>query len=409
VGTAFLRLRPVLVGPLMVLMLAALSASGAPRRQMLAVGSVAATMFALFGFEAWRGRRRVFDERELFRSLVATLVGIACVCGATGGITSPAVPMFLAPTAVGFAAFGRRAYGAAILAALAALVVLLLVVRAPFPEVAEAPRRIMFAGAILDAALLLRVGVAGLTDAHARAAEALAAAGDEIAAAARGRTHALEALGAKVAHEVKNPLAAIRALVEVMIEGADERGRRRLSVAASEVARIEAILAGYLSFARPFADVRPARTEIDALLQGVATMLEARAARLDVTIEIDGPACAWRADADRLKEALLNLGLNAVEATPRGGRVALAWREERDDLVITVADTGAGMDAETLAKLGTPFFTRRPGGTGLGVALARQVAEQHGGRLDFESTEGAGTTATLRLPRGANDADHPDL
>jgi len=96
----------------------------------------------------------------------------------------------------------------------------------------------------------------------------------------------------------------------------------------------------------------------------------------------------------------LNLVLNAIDATPRGGSVTLAFALTTDgDLELTVVDTGKGMDATTLAKVGTPFFSLREGGTGLGVALARQVAEQHGGALTYESERGGGTKATFRIQR----------
>src|SRR5262249_52416073 len=105
------------------------------------------------------------------------------------------------------------------------------------------------------------------------------------------------------------------------------------------------------------------------------------------------------ADPRRIKEAMLNFVSNAIQATPSGGSVGI--EVTKDDLAIQIAirDTGAGMSPETIAKLGTPFFTTRETGTGLGVVLARSAIHQHGGEVRYESKLGEGTTVIVRLPR----------
>lgn len=399
VATSFLRLRPLIVTPLMLAMMALSASSGAPRAQLAALAAVGLPVLAFFVAESIQGRRRVFSEGELFRSLFVTVLGIGGVALVTGGASSPSLPMLLAPTGIGFAAFGRDARATRLLLVAAAVLVALSLAPAPLPPLPEPSRYALIALAVLDAMLLLRVGVAGLSDAHARAATSALLAGEELVLATRGRSQALEALGAKVAHEVKNPLAAVRALVEVMLEGATGRDRQRLEVASSEVARIESILAGYLSWRHPFAEIVRAPTRVDEVARGLLLVLEARAAALGIALEGEGePGLSVSLDAARLREGLLNLLLNAIEALPRGGRITVRWRYGDDRLRLTVADDGRGMDAATLAKIGTPFFTTRQGGTGLGVALARQVAEQHGGELTFESVPSRGTEATLSLP-----------
>ena len=129
------------------------------------------------------------------------------------------------------------------------------------------------------------------------------------------------------------------------------------------------------------------------------------------SLSAQGPALPATADARRVKDCVLNLCLNAIEATPSGGSVALSWAREGDLAVVVVRDSGPGLDSDALAKLGTPFYTTREGGTGLGVHLARQGAEQHGGSLTFTSARGEGTVATLRIPCEAatHDAHDPAL
>jgi signal transduction histidine kinase len=410
VGTAFLRTRPLIVGPAMAAFAVVLAGSGAPPRQLAALGPAMAALFVLFVAEAAIGRRRLFGAAALARSLVITVCGIALGALLTGAILSPLVPMLFAPVGVAFAAFGRGRGAALVLVALAAAIGALAMLPPAFPPLAPRPQAMCVVIAVLAAALLLRVGVASLSDAHAHAAASLAAAGDEVVAAARARGEALAALGAEVAHEVKNPLAAIRALVELVREHADDHDRRRLDVAAGEVARIEAIVRDYLSFARPHGELRRAPVDVAAVVGPLALMFEPRAARAGITLSARGEPSTWTLDAARVKEAIVNLLVNAVEATGPGGSVALRWRRDADAdaLVLVVEDTGAGMTEAELDALGRPWATGRDGGTGLGVVLARRVAEAHGGTLTYSSRPGAGTTATLRLPAAPAPTPNPE-
>ena len=167
--------------------------------------------------------------------------------------------------------------------------------------------------------------------------------------AARGRS--LEDLGAQVAHEIKNPVAAVRGLIELLREDATEpRQQRRLEVAHGEVARIERILRDYLSFARPLTALTVAPADLADVARDVTLVLEGYAARRGVALAGEGPPLPARVDAPRVKEALLNLALNAIEATPPGGHVTVTWGPRGDDAVLAVRDTGAGLDADALAR-----------------------------------------------------------
>ena len=201
---------------------------------MAVVGSVA---IAFFSWESWRGRRHLVSEGGLFASLAATLVGIGFASAATGGTASPIVLMAFAPAVVGFAAFGRGRRSDALLALAVALYTALALAPLPFPPLAPPGRRFLMVVCAADALLLLRLGVAALrADAHAAARAVVAGAGEDVVAAATARAAALEAMGAQVAHEVRNPLAAIRGLVEVIAEkDQDERDRKRLGVVLGEV------------------------------------------------------------------------------------------------------------------------------------------------------------------------------
>jgi signal transduction histidine kinase len=210
----------------------------------------------------------------------------------------------------------------------------------------------------------------------------------------------LEQVGAKVAHELKNPLAAIKSLLQLEQTGErDERSQRRLDVMTREVARMEGILREYLSFSRPLEDLRLGAVDLAVVADNVLALLEGRAASSGVRLQRSGASVLLAGDARRLEEAVLNLVSNAMEATPSGGAVTVEVAASKCGGLLRVRDTGAGMTPAVLEKLGTPFFTTRKEGNGLGVVLARGVITQHGGQLDFTSRPGAGTTATVTLPQ----------
>jgi signal transduction histidine kinase len=194
------------------------------------------------------------------------------------------------------------------------------------------------------------------------------------------------AVPSELAHELRNPLAAVKGLIELIRRGDhDARTRRRLDVVLAEVVRMEDML-------RPAAPT----AAVGDLIGDVVAVVEGRAMAAGVTVSRRGGA-AIAGDGPRLKAALLNLVGNAIEATPPGGRVDITTVDAGDEITIEIADTGRGLAADDLARLGTPFFTRRPGGTGLGVMLARATISQHGGSLTYRSTPGMGTTARVVL------------
>lgn len=407
VATVFLRRRPWVVAPALAAQSALLSCSDAPRRQVAAVLGGFALVLAFFGWEAWRGRTALVTERGFLASLLVTLAGVSMGALATGGATSPMLPVLFAPTVVGFAAFGRGAPGRALLAALVAALVALWLVPSgvPFPPLAAATARPMSLVAALTALALLWVGVSSLTDDYARAGEALAGAGDELLATAEARQRAMESMGAQVAHEIRNPLTAIKGLSDLLAEQAERPAdREKLAVMSGEVARIEAILSDYLSFSRPLGEVARAAVDVRETLRSFGGLLGHRAERAGVTLELGGAALTADVDPRRLKEATLNLVLNALEATGPGGTVRVSWAREGADVVVTVDDTGRGMSEAVAARAGEAFFTTRAGGTGLGVRLARRVAAEHGGTLTFESAPGRGTRARLSLGPAAGAA-----
>ena len=314
----------------------------------------------------------------------------------TGGAESPLLVTFVTPYFATLAVLGDRRETRVLLAAtgLGVCVLALLPHSWTGPELSGPTHTGLVVMSILGLVALLAPVHAALR----RRSEALARARDEMASEALARARSLEQVGARVAHELKNPLSAVKALVQLGVRNPDEaRSHERLQVVEKEVARMQEILQEYLSFTRPLQDVRLQLTALGPLVADTLLVLSARADHGGVQLSSQGDATV-EVDPRRLKEALLNLVANAIEATPPGGEVAVEARPAGDQAEIVVRDTGSGMSPETLRRLGTPFFTTREDGTGLGVVLARSVVAQHGGSMRYQSEPGKGTTVIASLP-----------
>jgi len=228
---------------------------------------------------------------------------------------------------------------------------------------------------------------------------ALARAREQMFAQLCRRTRDMEKVGASLSHELKNPLQAVKTLVQLSSrEAQDPQARDHLHVVEAEVDRMQALIKDYLSFSRPFDKLQPHPVALGSVCDDVVAVLRQRADACGISLERRGDARV-EADARRLQEALHNLVSNAIDATPRGGSIRIEIAAADGCARISVRDSGKGMSSETLAKLGTPFFTTREDGTGLGVALARAAFLQHGGSLEYRSEPGGGTTATALLPK----------
>lgn len=401
VGQRFLSLRPIIAALGAFGNALLLGISNAAARQKLTLAAVFVITISAFFAEAWRLGRRPLSERWLLGSLGLTLGALGSGALLSGGLLSPFLPLLFAPVVVGFAAFARTRSSTLLLAeALIVLVVLALggplTAFPPLPS--DAAVRMLLVSSLTSFALLA-VGVIGLVDAHARVAAELERMRSDVLKEAERRASSTENLGAQVAHEVKNPLAAARGLVQLVERNlTSERDQRRLTTVVTEIDRALAVLQDYLSFARPLAALAPTRVELRGLLEDVAGVLEARASDKAIRLRVSAGTLSVWADRQRLRDAVLNLALNAVTALQPRGSLTLSAERSGPLLTIGVTDDGPGMSAELLTRLGRPFASEAEGGTGLGVLLAQSVAQQHGGELRFESAPGAGTRALLELP-----------
>lgn len=228
------------------------------------------------------------------------------------------------------------------------------------------------------------------------------------------RSRALLEMSASMAHEIRNPLASIRAAANELsdLPASGEDDRRLLAVMVRESDRLNKIISDFLEFAGD-RRLEIAPCDVSAVVKEVALMLAAREECRSgaVAVEAETPdGMTARADADRLKQVVLNLGINALEAVGPRGAVRLQVRrvadriqpaepgERHEGLLIEVTDTGPGISPENQPRIYDPFFTTKPRGTGMGLAIARKIVREHEGQLVVENRAAGGASARVWLP-----------
>ena len=216
------------------------------------------------------------------------------------------------------------------------------------------------------------------------------------------RLAALGQMAATVAHEVKNPLSAIKSIAQVMREDESlgEQHARDLTLIVSETDRLSKSVTQLLSFARkqPLSAVPVDAAE---LVRSVAVLFRADADERDVSLQyqIDGTVKLNGVQTAAVRDALSNLVLNALQATPARGQVTIASSSTENQVTFSVADSGPGIPAELSARIWEPFFTTRQRGTGLGLAIVRKRMEEAGGSASLApSSNGGGARFELRIP-----------
>ena len=206
-----------------------------------------------------------------------------------------------------------------------------------------------------------------------------------------------ETLLAGIAHEVRNPLGALDLFAGLLAEELQGRPEEEAHVARirSELAALSKVVEEFLDYARTRPPVRE-EVGLGRLLAEVVELSAPLATARQVALSSEGDG-AVRADREQLRRALLNLVRNAVEAAPAGSAVELFARSGEAEVVIEVRDRGPGLGPEAREGLFRPFFTTKERGTGLGLALAKKVADAHGGALELLDREGGGTVARLAV------------
>jgi len=215
-------------------------------------------------------------------------------------------------------------------------------------------------------------------------------------------------LAAHVAHEIRNPLATIGGFTRAMLRSPDDTPKveRNARIILEEVERLEQILANVMNFTKPGSPVCRER-DINESVEAICAFHEHVFAERKITVHksLDPNCPILRFDPDQMRQVLLNLCQNAIESMPHGGELTVLTRALDDRVEVVIADTGQGMTESVLESMFQPFFTTKPGGTGLGLSVCQKIIHDHGGDILIRSRPGAGSSVTVTLPIPENSAD----
>lgn len=235
---------------------------------------------------------------------------------------------------------------------------------------------------------------------------------------ARDRLAVLGQMAAGLAHEVKNPLGAIKGAAQLLdgVRALTSGDHEFVSIILEEVDRLDRVVGSVLDYARP-APSKLGEVEVGEVIERTVRFLDAERSGCELTVQLDGPLPKVRADAEQIRQVLINLVRNAVQAmgeqgTVRigasflpSGRVPTRVDGEEGWLVVTVKDEGPGIAPEVRDSLFMPFVTTKQKGTGLGLAISERIVEEMGGRIEVISRAGEGTTFSIVFPVGPSGAE----
>jgi signal transduction histidine kinase len=221
------------------------------------------------------------------------------------------------------------------------------------------------------------------------------------------RAHAEQAqllttFSGEIAHELKNPLASVKGLAALMAPEQQGKNAERIAVLRREVDRMQTILDEFLNFSRPLGPLARETVDLVALCQSVAALHEGQLRGSGITLDLEAAAeVSAPCDPRKVKQVMINLLQNAIEASPNGGELRVELRNGDDAARVRFCDRGTGLDAAIAAHAFDPGATTKAKGSGLGLTIARTLARQHGGDLTLANREGGGCVAELTLPKGA--------
>ncbi len=228
----------------------------------------------------------------------------------------------------------------------------------------------------------------------------------------------LNRLTGELAHEIKNPLSTVKVNLTLMKEALEDidlaeaqrghldtcqhaitRAMRKIGIIRKETDRLEQIVDGFLQYVRE-PELQLATVDLNELVSDMIDFYWPQASSHSLTLRhmLASQPLRCRVDAGALKQTLLNLFINAQQACEDGGELMVRTSKRGDRVVLQVSDTGRGIAPEELSKIFRPYYSSRPGGTGLGLPTAKKMVEAHGGTIEVHSEPGKGTSFTIELP-----------
>lgn len=214
-------------------------------------------------------------------------------------------------------------------------------------------------------------------------------------------------LAASVAHEIRNPLTAIKGFMELMPLVDAKTMVRYKQIIDRELANVERISSELLMLAKPQAEAWGI-CKLEDIVQDTVVLMEPQALMQSVVLSLHASAGVYPIHCidGQLKQVFINLVKNALEATPDGGSVCVLLESRRDNYVVSIQDTGRGIPADVIPRLGEPFYTTKHKGTGLGLMVCHRIIDRHGGFIQYQSSSN-GTIVTITLPKAFDEASGP--
>ncbi len=364
-----------------------------------------------FLFELFRYRRCGMTESAIPLNLIAAALGPLLLAAQTGGIFSP-ILFIMIPLAILVRAFlGPRLVITLISIQLACIwFFAILAVKAWFPEFnlqifgggpgLPVPPVYVYAHATFLSLIMLGAGQFGqiVKGTFNRILRSSLSAQQESLELHAERVRELTSLSAEIAHELKNPLASIKGLSALLSQNLpDGKPAERLKVLRGEVDRMQGILEEFLNFSRPLIPLSRAECDLTQVISEVVGMHEGMAKERAVHLVASDVPHSLYCDDRKLKQILINLVQNAIEASPPEAPIVIDCERQEERMLIRVIDQGRGVD-EALGDVFNPGVTSKAQGSGLGLTIARSLARQHGGELALVPGEKGGTIAELSLP-----------
>lgn len=214
-------------------------------------------------------------------------------------------------------------------------------------------------------------------------------------------------MAAGIAHEIRNPLTAIKGFTQLLSEHPAEEAGDYAGIILEELSRIESIVGDLLVLARPQAS-NLTTVDLISLVHGVVNLLNPQATLSNgfIKIKTDLPFLYIDCEPDKIKQVLINLIQNSIEAMINGGDILVSITKETGYATVQVIDQGVGIPEDRLNKLGEPFYSTKEKGTGLGLMICQKIIKNHGGKINFSSIVNQGTAVTFTLPIRENHVNH---
>ncbi|MCP3142285.1 sensor histidine kinase [Pyxidicoccus xibeiensis] len=374
------------------------------------MGTVTVCALTFFYYELRRYNREGLTKRTVPFNIFVGVLFQQCLVVGTGGLASPLLPVVLPLAYMGATVLPWKHQLWVMATELLALTVMAMLQllgwlpHLPLPFMGTPAQGLLIAVAVTMALLIILsnvmgIGIRNTFDDMLR--EALAQR-DELLATHRTYSRVLESMSAEIAHELKNPLATVKGLTQLMVrEAGRAQPTERLEVLSSEVVRMQGILEEFLNFSRPLVPLSVSEVDLTALCDEALVLHEGLAHERGVRLAREAESSIHaRCDPRKVKQVLMNLLHNAIEASPRGGLVTLALEStSTGEVRVFVRDEGSGLPPEVAGRVFEAGVTTKAKGSGLGLTVARALARQHGGELTLANAPSRGCVAELLLPR----------